>query len=161
MCDIYLLFFFFLRLRRPPTSTLFPYTTLFRSIGGLANKMPIWSFFMVFFVLASVGLPGLNGFVSEFMCLIGTFIASPDAVQPGVLGPAYAMIAALGMVVAAMYLLIMVGKIVFGKLKEPDHGGEHSSLPTDLSAREIGVLVPLTFGTASCEGVLVSLVAAA
>ena len=112
-------------------------------IGGLANKMPIWSFFMVFFVLASVGLPGLNGFVSEFMCLIGTFIASPDAVQPGVLGPAYAMIAALGMVVAAMYLLIMVGKIVFGKLKEPDHGGEHSSLPTDLSAREIGVLVPL------------------
>ena len=114
------------------------------SIGGLAKKMPVWSFFMVFFVLASVGLPGLNGFISEFMCLMGTFIATADAPQwPGVLGPEYAAIAAIGMVLAAMYLLIMVGKVVFGKLKEPNQDGAHSSLPTDLSPREIGILVPL------------------
>ncbi len=114
------------------------------SIGGLAKKMPVWSFFMVFFVLASVGLPGLNGFVSEFMCLIGTFVASGNASQwPGVLGPEYAAIAAIGMVLAAMYLLIMVGKVVFGKLKEPESNGDHSSLPSDLCPREIGILVPL------------------
>jgi NADH-quinone oxidoreductase subunit M len=114
------------------------------SIGGLAKKMPVWSFFMVFFVLASVGLPGLNGFVSEFMCLIGTFVASGnDSQWPGVLGPEYAAIAAIGMVLAAMYLLIMVGKVVFGKLKEPDHGPDLTVLPADLSPREIGVLVPL------------------
>jgi len=114
------------------------------SIGGLAKKMPVWSFFMVFFVLASVGLPGLNGFVSEFMCLIGTFIASGSASQwPGVLGPEYAAITAIGMVLAAMYLLIMVGKVVFGKLKEPESNGAQSSLPSDLSPREIGILVPL------------------
>jgi NADH-quinone oxidoreductase subunit M len=114
------------------------------SIGGLAKKMPVWSSFMVFFVLASVGLPGLNGFVSEFMCLIGTFISTGDASQwPGVLGPEYAAVAAVGMVLAAMYLLIMVGKVVFGKLKEPTHDGSRSSLPPDLSPREIGVLVPL------------------
>ena len=112
-------------------------------IGGLAKSMPVWSFFMVFFVLASVGLPGLNGFVSEFMCLLGTFVATGDAAQwPGVLGPNYAAVAALGMVLAAMYLLIMVGKVVFGSLKEPDTT-DRGSLPVDLSLREIGILAPL------------------
>ena len=111
-------------------------------IGGLAKKMPVWSFFMVFFVLSSVGLPGLNGFVSEFMCLIGTFTSTANNVQwPGVLGPGYAAVAALGMIFAAMYLLIMVGKVVFGDLKEPEHA--ESTLSTDINAREIGVLVPL------------------
>ncbi len=114
------------------------------AIGGLAKKMPVWSFFMVFFVLASVGLPGLNGFVSEFMCLLGTFIATPsNEAWPGVLGPEYAAVAAIGMVFAAMYLLIMVGKVVFGGLKEPDQHEEHDVLPADLSPREIGVLAPL------------------
>jgi NADH-quinone oxidoreductase subunit M len=112
-------------------------------VGGLAKSMPVWSFFMVFFVLASVGLPGLNGFVSEFMCLLGTFVSTADACEwPGVLGPNYAVVAALGMVLAAMYLLIMVGKIVFGSLKEPD-STDRGSLPVDLSLREIGILAPL------------------
>ena len=112
------------------------------SIGGLASKMPVWSFFMVFFVLASVGLPGLNGFVSEFLCLIATFAAGDMGAYPGVMGPWFAAIAALGMIVAAMYLLIMVGKIVFGPLREPA-GSDHHGLSTDLSLREITVLVPL------------------
>ncbi|MEE2908475.1 MAG: NADH-quinone oxidoreductase subunit M [Planctomycetota bacterium] len=112
------------------------------SIGGLAKRMPIWAFFMVFFVLASVGLPGLNGFVSEFLCLIGTFAAGESGSYPGVLGPWFAAFAALGMIVAAMYLLIMVGKIVFGALKEPVNE-DHHDLPADLSPREIIVLAPL------------------
>ncbi len=114
------------------------------AISGLMKKMPVWSFFMVFFVLSSVGLPGLNGFVSEFMCLLGTFVSSnSNTTWPGMLGPEYAAIAAIGMVLAAMYLLIMVGKIVFGSLREPDQHQNHESLPPDLSPREIGVLVPL------------------
>ncbi len=115
------------------------------SIGGLARLMPLWSFFMVFFVLASVGLPGLNGFVSEFLCLIGTYAANADAVSyPGVLGPWYAAIAVLGIVLAAMYLLIMVGKVVFGPVKTPMPKHDDSAgLSQDLNAREIGVLVPL------------------
>ncbi len=113
-------------------------------IGGLAKKMPVWSTCMVFFVLASVGLPGLNGFVSEFLCLIGAFAAGDAGAYPGVLGPWFAAVAALGMVLAAMYLLIMVGKVVFGPLREP--AGDHGPLPADLSMREIVVLVPLAIG---------------
>ena len=59
------------------------------------------------------------------------------------LGPTYAAVAAIGMVLAAMYLLIMIGKIVFGKLREPDSSEVHGHLPADLSFREIGVLTPL------------------
>ncbi|MCA9297020.1 MAG: hypothetical protein KC983_10895, partial [Phycisphaerales bacterium] len=117
-------------------------------MSGLARRMPVWATFMVFFVLASVGLPGLNGFVSEFLCLIATFTSTMDnAAYPGSLGPWYAAVAAIGMVFAAMYLLIMVGKVVFGPLKEPrqhHHDGDHHvALPADLTIREIGVLAPL------------------
>jgi NADH-quinone oxidoreductase subunit M len=123
-------------------------------IGGLSRRMPVWAFFMVFFVLSSVGLPGLNGFVSEFYCLIGAFTASRDnATWPGMLGPWYAAFAAAGMIFAAMYLLMMTGKVVWGPLKEPpshrhhhdrEHGAEHGrALPHDLTLREIGVLTPL------------------
>ncbi len=125
-----------------------------RQVGGLASKMPIWATFMVFFALASVGLPGLNGFPSELLCLIGTFqsdAAWTAGLEPGAqgitLGPWYAAIAGLGMIVAAMYLLYMVGKMCFGALREPaGHGGDHhdeSRLPTDLGVREIVTLVPL------------------
>jgi NADH-quinone oxidoreductase subunit M len=114
-------------------------------VSGLSKRMPVWAFFMVFFVLSSVGLPGLNGFVSEFLCLIGAFTATPDnAAWPGLLGPWYGAVAAVGMILAAMYLLIMVGKVVFGPLAEPAHdGGAEHKLPADLTWREIGVLAPL------------------
>ncbi|MFK7958998.1 MAG: NuoM family protein [Phycisphaerales bacterium] len=115
-------------------------------IGGLAKKMPVWACFMVFFVLSSVGLPGLNGFVSEFLCLIAAFTATGDAglAYPGMLGPWYAAFAGVGMILAAMYLLIMTGKVVFGPLREPAHGDDdHSPLPADMNAREIAVVTPL------------------
>ena len=114
------------------------------SMSGLSKVMPIWSFFMVFFVLSSVGLPGLNGFISEFLCLIGTFTASLDnAAYPGVLGPWYAAIAGVGMIFAAMYRLIMGGKVVLGPLKAPAVHLSVGTLPRDLSFREISILLPL------------------
>jgi NADH-quinone oxidoreductase subunit M len=121
-------------------------------LGGLFKRMPVWSFFMVFFTLASLGLPGLNGFIGEFLCLMGCFTAEPESVAgfPGILGPWFAVVAGLGLVLAAMYLLIMLGKLVWGPLKEPHdhahgHAGDHGAahLPADLTAREIGILVPL------------------
>jgi len=149
------------------------HTRNMRELGGLAAKMPVWSTFMVFFAMASVGLPGLNGFVSEILCLIGAFQSSDQwgsglwgtvaGEVPGAsarlgrpiggLGPWYAAVAGLGMIVAAIYLLYMVGKIVWGPLVEPaGHGHDHAHgdseadshhLPRDLTAREIGTLFPL------------------
>ena len=122
-------------------------------VGGLASKMPIWATFMVFFAMASVGLPGLNGFPSELLCLISAFQsdAAWSAVgEPGAwgasLGPWFAFFAGTGMVIAAMYLLFMVGKICFGPLKEPEDHHPHDELPTDLNAREIATLLPLAIG---------------
>ncbi|MHC4977085.1 MAG: complex I subunit 4 family protein [Planctomycetota bacterium] len=117
-------------------------------IGGLARRMPVWAFFMVFFTMASVGLPGLNGFVSEFMTMMGAFQAGAawdGAIggTPGVLGPLFGTLAATGVIVAAIYLLYMVGRVVFGPLREPDDHSHHSVLPTDLNFREIAILTPL------------------
>jgi NADH-quinone oxidoreductase subunit M len=141
------------------------HTRSMKELGGLGAKMPVWSTFMVFFVMASVGLPGLNGFVSEFMCMMGAFQASdawgsgiwgslghrPIGATAGNLGPWFGIIAGTGVIIAAMYLLYMTGNVVWGKLKLPDHGHDHAhggddhaiKLPTDLSTREIGILVPL------------------
>lgn len=124
-----------------------------RKVSGLAGKMPVWASFMVFFAMASVGLPGLNGFPSEVLCLIAAF--QSDAAwtaqgQPGAsgitLGPWYAAVAGIGMVIAAMYLLIMVGRICFGPLVEPEGHHHHDVLPDDLCTREILTLLPLAAG---------------
>ncbi len=138
------------------------HTRSMKEMGGLAARMPVWATFMVFFTLSSVGLPGLNGFVGEFLCLFGAFQAGGSewwggfggggiGGAPGRLGPWYAAVAGTGMIVAAIYLLYMVGRVVFGPLVEPHghgpgHGpdGEgHGNLPPDLNAREIGILMML------------------
>ena len=123
------------------------HTRSMKHLGGLAKRMPLWAFFTVFFTLASVGLPGLNGFVSEFLSLLGAFQSGAYGLGPGStvgpLGPWFAAVAAVGMIVAAIYLLYMVGAVVFGPLKEPEGHHPHPTLPTDLSARETMVLAPL------------------
>lgn len=131
-------------------------------LGGLAKKMPIWAFFMVFFTMTSVGLPGLNGFVSEVMCLLGAFSARPSTALewPGLIGPRWMLIAGVGSVIfGALYMLYMVGRVVWGPLKEPGHGHGHGhesshghahagghdnhGLPPDLCAREVVTLAPI------------------
>ncbi len=131
------------------------HTRSMQELGGLAARMPVWAFFMVFFTLSSVGLPGLNGFIGEIMCLMGAFQSGATwgvGGTAGPLGPWFGGVAASGMIVSAIYLLYMVGKVVFGPLREPHghggHGGHghdesHGPLPVDLSRREIAVLTPL------------------
>lgn len=106
-------------------------------LGGLARTMPVWSFFMVFFCLASVGLPGLNGFVGEFLALLGAFLSQR------VLGVNYAVWAGLGMILSAIYILFMVGKVVFGPSVIPGHDDRPVHHTPDLTPREIVTLVPL------------------
>jgi NADH-quinone oxidoreductase subunit M len=111
-------------------------------LSGLAKKMPILAFFFVLFALASIGLPGLNGFVNEFLTILGAFTANH-------LGPCYGAFAALGIILGALYILHMVARVIWGPLKVPEHinhSGEAEPaepLPPDLNAREIAILVPL------------------
>ena len=92
-------------------------------MSGLARVMPVWATFMVFFTLASVGLPGLNGFVGEFLTLLGAFTSE------NILGPGFAAVAALGMIFAAIYLLYMLGRVVWGPLKIPAAEGHGEPAP--------------------------------
>jgi NADH-quinone oxidoreductase subunit M len=107
------------------------------AIGGLARQMPILAFFLVFFVLSSVGLPGLNGFVSEFTTLLAAY-NSPQ------LGVSYGVWGATGILLGAIYLLYMAGKVLFGPVKEPAHTPDTShGLTRDLTSREVLILTPL------------------
>jgi NADH-quinone oxidoreductase subunit M len=104
------------------------HTKKFEEFGGLAKVMPLFAFFLVFSTLASVGLPALNGFVGEFLILLGSFRA---------LGwPA--VVATFGVVLAAIYLLKMLQLTLWGPITKDENRGLK-----DLSAREIVALVPL------------------
>jgi len=106
-------------------------------LSGLARRMPILAFFFVLFTLSSIGLPGLNGFVSEFLTILGAFRADH-------LGPGYGAVAALGIILGAVYMLHMVARVIFGPLKFPEaHNSGHDQLPPDINLREISILVPI------------------
>ncbi len=100
--------------------------------GGIARVMPLFTVFFAIAMLASVGLPGLNGFVGEFMTLMGAF-TSP------ILGSyTYTIIAATGVIFAAVYLLWMFQRVMFGKNENP---ANHNL--SDLSPRETWMMVPI------------------
>jgi len=108
-------------------------------LSGLAKQMPRLAFFFILFTFSSIGLPGLNGFVSEFLTILGAF-TSPH------LGIGYGVVAALGIILGAVYMLHMAARVIFGPLKVPQghHGHDDGhSLPGDIGAREIAVLTPL------------------
>jgi len=95
----------------------------FGELGGLWGKMPVFSFFFLFFALASMGLPGLNNFVGEILILVGLFQARPLF---GILGFG-------GLIFTVIYILRMVKDTLFG---EPKH--EH--VWVDANAREVVIL---------------------
>lgn len=100
----------------------------FADYGGLASILPFFSLFFVFVACSSMGVPGLNGFVGEFLVLMGSFEANP----------VWAGISVLGVVFGALYMLSMVKQVLFGPVTHT----ENRSLK-DLSPREWLVLVPL------------------
>src|SRR5438270_8996515 len=124
-------------------------------LSGLARIMPKLAFFFVLFVMSSIGLPGLNGFASEFLTILGAFTSN-------YLGIGFGSIAALGVILGAVYMLHMVARVIWGPLKVPGgHGSDHAhgqadhgqaASPgherhegTDINGREVAILVPLAF----------------
>jgi len=108
------------------------HTRLMEDYGGLATSVPVLTTFMIFSVLASAGLPGLNGFVGEFMILLGSFKST-------VIGhPALIGLATTGVILAAIYLLYMVYKTFFGALTED----VNATMP-DMNLREVALMIPL------------------
>jgi NADH-quinone oxidoreductase subunit M len=99
-------------------------------LGGLASRLPIIALIMVFVTMASIGLPGLNGFVGEVLSLAGMFRRNH----------LHAVLATSGVVLGAWYMLTMVQQAFFGTLREPAHGGEPIR---DISFREIVAVVPI------------------
>ena len=97
-------------------------------LGGLFAVMPIWTTSLVIASLASIGLPGTNGFVGEFLILLGTFRVHPTA----------AALATFGIVLAAVYMLWMLQRVIYGKITR-----EENRHLRDASPRERLVLVPL------------------
>ena len=100
--------------------------------GGLVHRMPRYAFVFMFFTLASIGLPGLSGFVGEFLVLLGAFKANTWV----------AFLAATGLILGAAYALWLYRKIIFGELTK-----ESLKAILDMNRREIAVFLPLVLIT--------------
>ncbi len=106
------------------------HTRALDQFGGIATKMPLFAFFLVFTVLSSAALPGLNGFIGEYLILFGAFEARPW----------WAVIGVLGVIFGAVYLLMATRRVLFGPVTRP----ENEQL-TDINFREVALMLPLVF----------------
>jgi len=104
------------------------HTRIIHDFGGLAISLPRYATVFVIVTLASIGLPGLNGFVGEFLILLGSFSSHPIAV----------VFAAAGIVLAAVYFLRVIERVFFGPLDKK----ENENL-RDLVKREWVAIVPI------------------
>jgi NADH-quinone oxidoreductase subunit M len=99
-----------------------------KDFGGLAKIMPVYATIFLIVTLSSIGLPGTNGFVGEFLILLGTFQTYPVA----------AVVGALGVVLGAVYMLTLYRNVFFGAPAKE----EWKSLP-DMTGLELATLAPL------------------
>ena len=99
--------------------------------GGIAKVVPVLTFVMMLTVFASAGLPGLNGFVGEFLILLGSW-------RSEAFGTIWVILGTTGVILAAVYLLWMVYRTFFGEVTN-----EANLTMKDLNGREIGLLIPL------------------
>jgi NADH-quinone oxidoreductase subunit M len=104
------------------------HTRLIDEFGGLAGVIPVFTGFFLFVTLSSIGLPGLNGFIGEFLILGGSWSVFPTAVVCG----------GLGIILGAVYMLWMVQRVFWGPLDNDANRSLH-----DLSIREFFVMFPL------------------
>jgi NADH-quinone oxidoreductase subunit M len=104
------------------------HTRMLADYGGIAKTMPVYATLFVIAMLSSVGLPGLNGFVGEFLILAGSFKTHPTAT----------VFAATGVILAAIYLLWLVQRVFFG----PITNEENRFIP-EIAWNEVAAMVPL------------------
>ena len=100
--------------------------------GGLANNMPYYALFFLFFTMASIGLPGLANFVGEFLALVGAYEANSWV----------AAVATTGIILGAAYMLYLYRRVAFGA-----PAGEDTAAMRDISAREWLTLAPIAAAT--------------
>lgn len=117
------------------------HTRLFKEFGGLKSQMPIYAAIFLIVMLSSVGLPGTNGFVGEFMALLGAFESSYNGMFG--LNVWYAVVAGLGVVLAAVYLLWMFQKVFYGPNDNPENQRLKDLKPWEVAM--CGTLVVLVF----------------
>jgi len=110
------------------------HTRLVREFGGLAKVMPIYAALFIVVTMSSIGVPGTNGFVGEFMIVMGTFVSS----ALGGNAKLQAGLAAAGVILAAVYMLSVVQKMFFGPLANPKN-----KRLRDVTPRELIAVVPL------------------
>jgi NADH-quinone oxidoreductase subunit M len=110
------------------------HTRMLDDFGGLAKVMPIYATIFVIASMASVGLPGTNGFIGEFMIITGTFVSTKLGHVNGI----QAVGAAIGVILAALYMLTAVQKMFFGPITRDEN--RHLK---DMNPREILTLAPL------------------
>ena len=108
------------------------HTRMISDYGGIAKQVPVFAVMFMIATLASIGLPGLNGFIGEFLILNGSFSSALYA------NKIYAILAATGVILAAVYMLWMFQRVLFG----PITNDENKKL-VDLNMREVGLLIPL------------------
>jgi NADH-quinone oxidoreductase subunit M len=104
------------------------HSRLIADFGGLWAVVPLFSAIFLFVSLSSIGLPGLNGFVGEFLILVGAFQVHRLS----------AVLATSGIIFAAVYMLWMYQRVVFGEVTH-----EENRRLVDLDARELATLVPI------------------
>ena len=104
------------------------HTRLIADYGGIAAKVPVYATFLLIVTLSSIGLPGMNGFIGEFTILLGAFLHYKP----------YAVIASLGIILGAGYMLWLYQRIAFGKVTNP-----HNEHLADMNMREVIAALPL------------------
>ncbi len=104
------------------------HTRMIKDFGGIARVMPVYATFFMIATLSSIAVPGTNGFVGEFMILVGSFRSLP----------AYAVFATSGAILGALYMLWMYQRVMFQPLDK-----EENKVLKDLNWREIITLLPL------------------
>jgi NADH-quinone oxidoreductase subunit M len=107
------------------------HTRLIDAYGGIARVVPLFATILTVVALSSIGLPGTNGFVAEFLVMIGAFKTYP----------ALTTVSALGVILAAAYMLWAVQRLIYNPLDKPAGRGL-----TDLNWRELGFLAPILVG---------------
>ena len=108
------------------------HTRMISEYGGIVRVMPVFSVFFAIAMFASVGLPMLNGFVGEYLTLVGAFIS------PVYNSPVFAILGATGVIFAAVYLLWMWQRVMFGTNDNPAN-----QTLKDINKREWLILVPI------------------
>jgi NADH-quinone oxidoreductase subunit M len=104
------------------------HTRLIAEFGGLSSRMPVYAAIFMIISMSSIGLPGLNGFIGEFLILMGTWAVNWK----------WAAIAATGIVLGAGYMLWLYQRVMFGKLENPAN-----QTLKDLTVCELATFLPL------------------